>query len=292
MRTRFYQTDAEVPSPNRRLRSLATLLAFCALLLAPSRPLRAQVESPLNARSNPAILQGVGIDQRLNHQIPLNLTFRDETGKTVALGQYFGKKPVILSLVYFSCPMLCTLITNALAHSMKNLDFTAGKQFNVLTVSFDPHDTPQMAADKKAIYLNVYGRRAADRGWHFLTGDQQSITALTQAVGFHYKRIPGTDQFAHATGIIVLTPQGKISQYFYGIQYPAGSLRLALVQASGDRIGNPVDQLLLYCCEYDPTTGKYDFIVARMLQVGGVITLLILGSIIFVVARAKPHPQG
>ncbi len=295
MDTRFRQPDAQVPSPPRAKRHghfLAAVFALCALGLGFSRPLTAQVKNPLNSISDPAILQGVGIDQRLNHQIPLNLTFRDETGKTVRLAQYFGHKPVILSLVYFSCPMLCTLVTNALAHSMKNLDFTAGKQFNVLTVSFDPHDTPQMAADKKAIYLNVYGRRAADHGWHFLTGDQQSITALTQAVGFHYKRIPGTDQFAHATGIVVLTPQGKISQYFYGIQYPAGSLRLALVQASGGRIGNPVDEILLYCCEYNPTTGKYDFIVARMLQIGGVITLLVLGSIIFIVARAKPHPQG
>jgi protein SCO1/2 len=295
METRFLEAGARLQLPGRSNscgRILATLLASCALLLGSSRRLGAQMQNPLNAKSNPSILQGVGIDQKLNQQIPLNLTFRDETGKTVRLGHYFGRKPVILSLVYFNCPMLCTLVTNALAHSMRNLNFTAGKQFNVLTISFDPHDTPQMAADKKAIYMNVYRRPGVDHGWHFLTGGQQSITALTQAVGFHYNRIPGTDQFAHATGIVVLTPQGKISQYFYGIQYPAGGLRLALVQASGGRIGNPVDELLLYCCEYNPTTGKYDFIVARALQIGGVITLLILGSIILIVVRSKPHPQG
>ncbi|MDE3178155.1 MAG: SCO family protein [Acidobacteriota bacterium] len=235
----------------------------------------------------PALLRGVGIDQKLNQQIPLNLPFKDASGKTVLLGEFFGKRPVILSLVYFNCPMLCTMTENNLVQSLRLITFDVGKQYDVLTVSFDPTDTSYMAADKRAIYLGMYGRKGAAEGWHFLTGDQASITALTDAVGFHYNYIPATHQYAHAVGIIVLTPQGRISKYFYGVQYPAGTLRLALDQASNDKIGTPVDALILYCCEYNPLTGKYDLIVDRALMVGGIITILCIGGLILILSRSK-----
>ncbi|MGH9396891.1 MAG: SCO family protein [Terriglobia bacterium] len=241
----------------------------------------------LNSKQVPAQLRGVGIDQRLNEQIPLHLAFKDETGNTVHLGDFFGKKPVILSLVYFNCPMLCTMVENDLLQSLRMVTFDIGKQYNVITVSFDPHDTPSMAASKQRIYVGLYGRKGAAAGWHFLTGDEASIKALTDAVGFHYKYDPNTHQYAHAVGIVVLTPQGRISKYFYGVQYPAGSLRLALDQATNDKIGSPVDALILYCCEYDPLTGKYDLIVDRALMIGGIFALLCIGGLILILSRSK-----
>lgn len=242
----------------------------------------------LNSKQVPAQLRGVGIDQRLNEQIPLDLAFKDESGKTVHLGDYFGKKPVILSLVYFNCPRLCTMVENNLLQSLRLVTFDIGKQYNVVTVSFDPHDTPSMAADKKSIYVGLYGRKGAAEGWHFLTGDEASIKALTDAVGFHYKYDPSTHQFAHAVGIVVITPQGRISKYLYGVEYPAGTLRLALDQASNDKIGSPVDALILYCCEYDPSTGKYDLIVDRALMLGGIFAILCIGGLILILSRFKP----
>ena len=245
-----------------------------------------------NAKVPPPLLRNVGIDQRLNEQVPLNLTFRDETGKTVQLADYFGKKPVILSLVYFHCPMLCTMVENGLLNTLKTLKFDVGDEFNVLTVSFDPKDTPDFAAAKKAIYIGLYGRKNAAEGWHFLTGDEPSIKALTKAVGFRYNYDPQTGQYAHATAIMVLTPQGKLSRYFYGIQYPAGDLRLGLVEASDNKIGNPVDELLLLCCQYNPATGKYGLIISRALQIAGLITILSLGTLFLVISRAKRHSNA
>jgi len=247
----------------------------------------------LNSKRVPALLRGVGIDQRLNQQVPLDLVFRDASGKQVRLGDYFGRKPVILSLIYFNCPNLCTMEENNLLQSLRLLKFDVGKQFEVVTVSFDPHDTPEMAANKRAIYLGLYGRKGSETGWHFLTGDEASIKALTDAVGFHYHYDPKTQLYAHAVGIVVLTPQGKISRYFYGLQYPAGDLRLALVQASDDKIGSPVDQLILYCCQYDPATGKYDWIVQRVLMLGGAATVLCLGTLILIMVRGgRSHHQA
>jgi protein SCO1/2 len=238
-----------------------------------------------NAAVTPPQLRGVGIDQRLNNPVPLDLKFRDETGQTVVLGSYFGKKPVILSLVYYSCPMLCTLAENGLLNSLRDVSFNVGEQFEVVTVSFDPTDTPEEAMGKKAVYVGLYGRPAAKHGWHFLVGEEPSIRALADAVGFHYNYIPETKQFAHATGLVVLTPQGKVSRYFYGIQYPARDIRLALVEASQEKIGNPVDAILLYCCEYSAATGKYTLIVGRMLKIGAVFTLLCLGTLFFAISR-------
>jgi len=267
-------------------------LATVALLLVPVSAglLCAQTNKPANYR--PAILRNVGIDQKLNQQVPLDLPFRDENGNTVRLGDYFGQKPVILSLVYYDCPMLCTASLNGLDQSLKEVKFNLGTDYNVVTVSFDPTEKPPLARAKKAIYVGLYGRPGAAAGWHFLTGDQASIQRLTQAVGFRYNYDPTIKQFIHATGIIVLTPQGKIARYFYGIQYPAGNVRLALVEASQGKIGNPVDEVLLYCCEYDPMTGKYSLIIARVLQVGAAVTILSLGTVMLIMFRSAPNSRA
>lgn len=226
----------------------------------------------------PPLLQGVGIDQRLGQQVPLDTPFRDETGKQVMLGDYFGEKPVILVLAYFRCPRLCNEVLNGLEiglEDVKGLDI--GKQFNVLTVSFDPQERPPLAAAKKANYIEKYERPGAAAGWHFLTGDSTAIKLLTDAVGFKYHYDPAADQFAHASGIMVLTPQGKLSRYFYGIRYPATDLRLALVESSNGKIGSPVDSLLLFCFHYDPSSGKYTPFVMNIVRLGGVMTLLAFG---------------
>ena len=261
------------------------LAAFAIAGLAPAHAVD-------NSKVTPQLLRNVGIDQRLNEQVPLDLTFRDETGKTIKLADYFGKKPVVLSLVYFHCPMLCTMVENGLLNTLKTLKFDVGDEFNVLTVSFDPKDTPDFAAAKRAIYVGMYDRKGAAQGWHFLTGDEPSIQALTKAVGFRYNYDPETGEYAHATAIMVLTPQGKLSRYFYGIQYPAGDLRLALVEASDNKIGNPVDELLLLCCRYNPATGKYGLIISRALQIAGLITIVCLGTLFLVISRAKRHSNA
>ncbi len=242
--------------------------------------------SARNSKVLPRQLQNVGIDQELNHQIPLDLVFRDETGKTVRLGDYFGKKPVILSLVYFNCPQLCPMVEQGLVESLRQLRFSIGDQFNVVTVSFDPKDTPFEAYAKRAVYLSMYNRKGAAAGWHFLTGDEASIAALTQAVGFHYKYDPQTGMYSHATAIMVLTPQGKLARYFYGIRYPSGQVRLALVEASHDKIGSPVDAILLFCSRYDPATGKYSLIISRVLFIASLVTVILLGGMLFILFRS------
>jgi len=239
----------------------------------------------LDSNAPPPMLRDVGIDQKLSAPLPLDLSFQDETGQTIQLRQYFGKKPVILAFVYYECPMLCTQVLNGLAESLKTLSFDVGKQFDVITVSFDPGETPKLAAEKKANYLKQYERSSAAAGWHFLTGDSAAIRQLTSAAGFRYKYDAVTDQFAHASGIMVITPQGKIARYFYGIEYPARDLRLALVEASENKIGSPVDQLLLYCFHYDPLTGKYGLVIMNVLRVAGVATVMALGTFMIVMFR-------
>ena len=229
----------------------------------------------------------VGIDQHLNEQVPLDITFLDESGRTVRLGEYFGSKPVILTLVYYSCPMLCTLVLNGVTDSLSELTFNAGQEFNVVTVSIDPRETPQLAAAKKKLHVLQYGRAGAAEGWHFLTGGEDSIKRLTSAVGFRYKFDPGTNQFAHASGIMILTPQGKIARYFYGIQYPPRDLRLGLVEASANRIGSPVDQVLLLCYHYDLLLGKYSGQAMNVVRLGGALTLLMLAGLIFRMLRRE-----
>jgi protein SCO1/2 len=244
------------------------------------------VSPPANVR--PPGLKNVAIEQNLNEQIPAALTFRDETGKTVTLGDYFGKKPMILNLVYYQCPMLCGEVLTGLESALRVLKFDVGKEFDVLTVSFDPKETPEMAAAKKAEYLKRYGRPSAAEGWHFLTGPAASIDALTKAAGFQYQYDPRSGQFAHATAIMVLTPQGKIAQYYYGVEFAPKDLRLGLIQASENKIGTVVDQVLLYCYHYDPDTGKYGAIISRVLQLAGGATVLILGTFLIVMFRMNP----
>lgn len=229
----------------------------------------------------PAILKNVRYEQKLDTQVPLNLAFRDESGKAVRLGDYFGRKPVVLILAYYRCPMLCSQVLAGATHAFRQLPFRISQQFNVLTVSFDPRETPALAAASKQTYIASYDQPQAAEGWHFLTGQQAEITALTQAVGFHYAWDAQTQQYAHATGIVVLTPSGKVAQYFYGIDYPAQDLRLALVQSSEERIGSLSDEVLLFCSHYDPNSGRYTAIMSRVLQIAGAFTLLILGGVLF-----------
>ncbi len=238
----------------------------------------------------PQILNNIEIEQKLNAQVPLDLAFKDENGMAVKLGDYFGKKPVVLALVYYDCPMLCTEVLNGMVSAFSVLKFDIGKEFDVVTVSFDPREKPELARAKKATYLRRYGRPGAEQGWHFLTGEQPAIAALTQAVGFHYQWDPQTQQFAHATALMALTPQGKIAQYYYGVEYSPKDLRLGLVEASQGHIGTMVDQVLLYCYHYDPRTGKYGAIVSRVVQIGGAITVVLLGG--FLIAMFKLEPKN
>ena len=238
---------------------------------------------PANMR--PPGLKNVGIEQHLNEQIPPGLSFRDESGKPVRLADYFGKKPMILNLVYYRCPMLCGEVLSGLESALRVLKFDVGKEFDVLTISFDPKETPEMAAAKKAEFLKRYGRAGAAEGWHFLTGPQDSIETLTKAAGFQYEYDPKSGQFAHATAIMVLTPQGKIAQYYYGVEFAPKDLRLGLVQASENKIGNLVDEVLLYCYHYNPDTGKYGAIISRILKLAAGATILILGAFLVVMFR-------
>lgn len=267
-----------------RVAMLAIACASCATF-AYAQGMAGPVYKP--ATPPPQILSKVGIDQNLNQQVPLDLAFKDENGRSVKLGDYFGSKPVVLSLVYFECPMLCTETLNGMVSAFKVLKFTPGKEFNVVTVSFDPKETPPLAAEKKANYLRQYGRPGAEQGWHFLTGSQASIDALTKAVGFHYAWDQTTQQFAHATAIMVLTPEGKIAQYYYGVEYSPRDLRLGIVQASNGKTGTVVDQVLLYCFHYDPRSGKYGAVITRVLQVSGAMTILILGGFMFLMFRLE-----
>ncbi len=263
---------------------LALLLMVVFAATAQAQPAAPSPAVPVTAPNPTGVLSDIGIDQKLNAQVPLDTTFRDETGKTIRLGDYFGQRPVILVLVYYSCPMLCTLALNGVLHSLQTISLSAGKDFEVVTVSFDPREKPELAGAKKNVYLTLYNRPTGWNGWHFLTGDEPSIRRLTSAVGFRYKWDAPSGQYAHATGIMVLTPEGKISRYFYGIQYPSTDLRLSLVEASSGKIGSPADEILLYCCRYDPATGRYGLVITRVLQLAGAATVLILGSFVVVMA--------
>lgn len=277
----------------QRVALLPFIVTFLALALILPLPAAAQElggSVPVqNVGVRPALLKNVGIDQKLNASVPLDLTFTDENGKTVELQQYFGQKPVILSLVYFKCPMLCTRILDDLDESLKQVPLNMGKDYTVLTVSFDPTDTPVLANSKRQLYTGMYGRAGGAQGWHFLTGKESQIKALTAAVGFRYAYDPASQQYAHASGIMILTPQGKLSRYFYGITFRPLDLRLGLVDASHGNIGSPVDEVLLFCCQYDPATGKYGVIISHVIQLAGGVTLLLLGGLIFVLFRREHY---
>ncbi len=230
----------------------------------------------------PPITREVGIEQHLDAQVPLDLVFRDEAGKDVRLGDMVNGKPTVLVLAYYRCPMLCTQVLNGVLDAARHMSFDLGDEYNIVTVSFDAREQPGLAAAKKATYLAQYDRPGApaEAGWHFLTGEQGSIDRLADAVGFRFKYDAKQDQFAHGSGIMVLTPQGKVSRYFYGIQYPPRDLRLSLVEASANHIGTPVDQVLLLCYHYDPGTGRYTPVVMNLVRLGGVVTVLLLGGFI------------
>jgi protein SCO1 len=263
----------------------ALLLAFAGLC-APS-------VSAQQLTTTPAILGKVGITQNLNAQIPPDLAFRDETWKTVQIGDYFGKKPIVLSLVYFDCPALCTEVLNGELRTMKAISLDLGKDFEAVTVSFEPKDTPALAKAKRDVYAGQYGRPDAAEHWHFLTGEQTSIDALTNVVGFHYAYDASIRQYAHAAAILVLTPDGRIDRYFYGVQYPARDLRLGLVEASQGKIGIITDHAILYCYQYDPMTGKYGVVVINVLRAAGGLTVLILGIFMTIMfLRERKHPSG
>jgi protein SCO1 len=244
------------------------------------------------ARAQPSLpptLRGVGFDQRVNEQVPLNLAFRDEAGREVHLADYVHGKPVILILAWYRCPMLCTEVLNGVTRSMLDMSLTAGKDFEVITVSFDQREGPELAAAKKKTYMERYGRPEAAAGWHFLTGEEKSINSLTDAVGFRYSYDEYHDQFAHASGIMVLTPTGKLYRYFLDIKYPARDLQLSLVQASDNKVGTVVDQALLFCFHYDPAQGKYGPAVMNLVRLGGVLTLLAIGIMVLALRRTGRH---
>ena len=271
--------------------------ALAVVLLALSPIAAAQFSDPLQSLGrHPELLKDVGIDQKLNDTIPLDLTFQDEQGKTVELARYFGSKPVILTLVYYNCPMLCTEVLNGLDRVLKLIPMDIGKDFNVVTVSIDPTDRPVEGAAKQAMYAGMYGRPGAEQGWHFLTGEETQIRRLADAVGFRYAYDAESKQYAHASAIMILTADGKISRYFYGVQYPERDVRLGLVEASQGKIGSPVDQALLFCYHYDPHTGKYGLLVSRVLQLAALLTVAIGAVLLFVLFRGEhyslPNPRA
>ena len=280
----------------------ARATAGVALFFVAASSLFAQVSSygdkqtgPVNDKP-PAILNGVGISQNLNAQLPLSLTFTDDRGQQVQLASYFGKKPAILALVYYQCPMLCSEELNGLTGALQMVDEIPGRDFNVLIVSIDPSEGTELAAAKKRGYVKRYGHPETADGWHFMTGTQANIDALTKAVGFGYVKIPGPDarltQFAHASSIQIVTPEGKLAQYYMGVEYSPKDLRLGLAEASSNRIGSPVDNILTYCYHYDPQTNKHSLIVARIVQLGGFVTLCTLGGFMFVMFRRDSRGEN
>ena len=277
----------------RRALFFAALAAVTSASSAPS--LLAQVSrydekqmAPVSDKP-PAILNSVGIAQHLNQQLPLDLTFTDDAGKQVPLSSYFGKRPAILALVYYQCPMLCSEELNGLTGALQMVSFVPGKDFSVIVVSIDPTEGTDLAASKKRSYLKRYGHPDTANGWHFMTGKQENIDALTKAVGFGYVKIPGPDgrltQFAHASSIQIVTPEGKLAQYYMGVEFSPKVLRLGLVEASANRIGSPVDNILTYCYHYDPTVNKHTLIIARVVQLGGLVTMFSLGGFMFAMFR-------
>lgn len=241
----------------------------------------------------PGTLANVGIDQKLNQSLPLDLTFKDEFGRDVQLREFFkAGKPVILAPVYYRCPMLCTQILNGVVGSLKAISLDPGKDFEVVAVSFDPKDTPEIAASKKQTYLRRYGRQNTANGWHLLSGDEANIKPLMDAAGYRYQYDPATDQYAHASGVMIVTPDGRLSRYFYGVEYAPRDMRLGLVEASQNKIGNPVDQFLLFCFHYDPATGKYGAVAMNIVRAAGAAFVLVCGTFLAIVLRRDMKHNG
>jgi protein SCO1/2 len=281
-------------TPRRHLRNpaaIALVAWLCATAAgADAPPLGRASGAPkqgIPAQQMPGVLRDVAFDQRLGADLPLDVQVRDETGRLVAVRDLMQGKPAILSFVYYQCPMLCTQVLNGLASCLAVLKFDAGKEFEIITVSFDATETPQLAAAKKAAYLKRYDRPGAEAGWHFTTADSAAIAALTAAAGFRFAWDEAAGQFAHASGIIVVTPEGKLAHYFYGVEYPPKDVRLALVEAADNKIGGLVDQVLLYCFHYDPTTGKYGAAVLNLMRLVGGATVLALGGFLLSMRRRE-----
>ena len=265
-------------------------LLFAALVAAPAVVCAQPVGNPLPgdpATSKPGLLSKIGIDQRLNHHVPLDLPFVDENGKDVKLGDYFGQRPVLLALVYYECPMLCTQVLNGVTGALKTINFDVGKEFDVVAVSINPREGPGLAAQKKAAYVERYGRPQTAGGWHFLTGREENIKTLAAAVGFRYAYDEEIKQYAHGAGVELLTPKGVIARYFYGIEYAPRDLRLGIIEASEEKIGSPIDTALLLCFHYDPTTGTYGPTALTMVRIGAVLTVLAFAAFLFVSLRRE-----
>jgi protein SCO1 len=269
------------------------ILVTAATAVLASTAVSAQViRAPETKRIKPPGLEHVGIDQRLNEQLPLDLQFKDESGQTVKLGDYFHSgRPVLLNFVYYECPMLCGEVLNGVSAALKVLKFTPGTEFEVVTVSIDPREKPPLAAAKKQTYMARLGRPDAAKGWHFLTGEKAQIDALANAAGWHYQFDTKTNQFAHAAGIMLVTPQGKLAQYYYGVEYSARDLRLGIIEASQNRIGSIADQVLLYCYHYDPRTGKYGAVITNIMRAAGALTAVLLGGFLVLMFRRETHDQ-
>jgi protein SCO1/2 len=265
--------------------------SLCLLVVSHVRAQRpfaaSEYHTPADQGQVAAMVSQIGIDQQLGKQLPLDLDLRDESGKTVSLGKFFHQKPVVLLLVYYRCPMLCTQVLNGFLKSSQAVKLTIGRDFEVVTVSFDPRETAELAAEKKAAYVRAYRREGAESGWHFLTGSEDSIKRLTESVGFRYRYDARSDQFAHASGIVVATPQGKLSRYLYGIEYEPTNLRLALVESGENRIGSAVDKVLLLCFHYDPLTGKYGVVIANVIKAAGSLTVLFIGGLLISMYRLE-----
>ena len=261
-----------------------------AVLLVASCTLQAQTipnnVGPTSA-TMPAALQNVGFEPPLNGQMPLDLHFRDETGRDVQLGEFFGQKPVVLAFVYYNCPMLCDQIQMGVVGTLRMLSFNPGRDYEVVFVSFDARETPEMAAAKKKTALDHFRRPEAVSGWHFLTGSKESIEAATRAANFRFRFDAKSNLFAHASGVLVLTPDGRISRYFYGVEYPGRDMRLGLVDASAGKIGSPVDHVLLFCYHYDPSSATYSASILKIIRLGGILTVLCIVGGIFIFRRRE-----
>jgi protein SCO1 len=267
-------------------RRAASLLALAVSLLT----VLARGQAPAIDLSPPPP-KNVGFDQNIGRTVPLDATFRDETGKTVRLGDYFADKPVVLSLAYFACPMLCSLSMQGLSGSLKGINLDAGRDFELITISFDPRETSAMARAKKDTAIQRYGRPGAALGWHFLTGDEAAIQQVTSTVGFRYEWDASIQEYAHPTGIVVLTPDGKVARYLFGVEYAPKDLRLSLVEASHGNLGTVVDQLLLLCYHYDPKAGRYGRVAIGAMRAGGALTLLSLGALVVVMTRKEKRAR-
>lgn len=295
-------TSQTIASSTRRLLGAARVAVSMLVVLGLWAPSVASAQTPnfltgfnpnqasALASERPAILKEVSFRQRLNERLPLDARFKDENGRDVALGDYFGhRKPVILAFVYYQCPMLCTQVMNGISSSLRALSFQAGEDFDVVLVSFDPRDTPAAAAEKKRTHLEYWAAQSTAAGWHLLTGDEATIKRVTDAAGFYYKWDDLTQQFAHVSGVLVVTPEGNLSRYFYGVEYSPKELRLALVESGQGHIGSAIDELLLYCYHYDPASGRYGVIVMNFIRAGGVLTMALIVGVMLLTRRRQPQ---